>query len=118
LVPVVHLVRKAITYSSGTLSDGPNYRGDLEGCVVTANDADIERQAYEIAWYEFSALGELTPDEKISGPNKLRWFIHVLAEVGERDPLKIAKAAMGMLRESEQILRSKARTTSVLVRSA
>lgn len=43
---------------------------------------------------------------------------HVLAEVGERDPLKIAKSAMGMLREYEQILRSKARTASVPVRSA
>lgn len=86
---------------------------------MTANEMDayIERRAYEIAWYEFSALRELTPDEKVSGPNKLRWFIHVLAEVGERDPLKIAKSAMGMLREYEQILRSKARTASVPLRS-
>ena len=76
-----------------------------------AIDVDIEKRAYEVAWDEFSALRGLTPDEKTSGPNKLRWFIHVLAEVGERDPLKIAKAAMGMLREYEQISRSRARTT-------
>jgi hypothetical protein len=44
---------------------------------VTANEmvVDVERRAYEIAWYEFSSLRGLTPDEKISGPNKLRWFI-------------------------------------------
>ena len=87
---------------------------------MTANqiDIDIERRAYEVAWDEFSALRGLTPDEKTSGPNKLRWFIHVLAEVGERDPRKIAKAAMGMLREYEQILRSKARTTNVPAQNA
>jgi hypothetical protein len=84
---------------------------------VTANemDVDVKRRAYEIAWYEFSGLRGLTPDEKISGPNKLRWFIQVLAEVGERDPRKIAKSAMGMLREYEQTLRSKARATSAPV---
>ena len=45
---------------------------------MTANemDVDVKRRAYEIAWYEFSGLRGLTPDEKISGPNKLRWFIH------------------------------------------
>jgi len=29
------------------------------------------------------------------------------AEVGERDPSKIAKSALGMIREYEQIMRSK-----------
>ena len=81
-------------------------------------DIGIEKRAYEVAWDEFSALRGLTPDEKTSGPNKLRWFIHVLAEVGERDPLKIAKAAMGMLREYEQISRSRARTTNVPAQNA
>lgn len=79
--------------------------------TVNEIDVDIERRAYEVVWYEFSALRGLTPDEKASGPNKLRSFIHVLAEIGERDPLKIGKAAMGMLREYEQISRSRARTT-------
>jgi len=32
-----------------------------------------------------------------------------MVEVGERDPSKIARAAIGMLREYEQILRSQAR---------
>lgn len=86
--------------------------------TVNEIDVDIERRAYEVAWHEFSALRGLTPDEKTSGPNKLRWFIHVLAEIGERDPLKIGKAAMGMLREYEQISRSRARTTNVPAQNA
>jgi hypothetical protein len=71
--------------------------------------ADITRSAYDIAWRDFSALPNLTPDEKASGPRRLYWYIRLMVEVGERDPAKIAKAAMGMLREYEQILRSQAR---------
>ena len=73
--------------------------------------ADIKRSAYEIAWREFCSLPGLTPDEKVGGPNMLHWYIQVMTEVGERDPSKIAKAAIGMMREYEQILRSKARLT-------
>jgi hypothetical protein len=43
------------------------------------------------------------------GPDKLRSYIQVLAEFGERDPSKIAKSALGMMRECEQIGHSKAR---------
>jgi hypothetical protein len=75
--------------------------------------ADISRSAYDIAWQDFCALPNLTPDEKASGPLRLRWYIRIMVEVGERDPAKIAKAAMGMLREYEQILRSQARVESV-----
>jgi hypothetical protein len=72
--------------------------------------ADLHRRAYEIAWHEFSSLCNLmTPDEKRSGPNRLRWYIEVVIETGESDPAKIAKACIGMLREYEQIARSKAR---------
>jgi hypothetical protein len=35
-----------------------------------------------------------------------------MAEAGERDPAKIAKSALGMIREHEQIRRSKARVTA------
>jgi hypothetical protein len=71
--------------------------------------SDIKRSAYEVAWHEFCSLPGLTPDEKASGPNMLRWYIQVMTEVGERDPSKIAKASIGMMREYEQILRSRAR---------
>ena len=73
--------------------------------------ADIRRSSYEAAWREFCSLPGLTPDEKVNGPNMLHWYIQVMIEVGERDPSKIAKAAIGMMREYEQILRSKARLT-------
>jgi hypothetical protein len=32
-----------------------------------------------------------------------------MAEVGERDPSKIAKSALGLMRQDEQIMRSKVR---------
>jgi len=70
---------------------------------------DISRSAYEIAWEEFRSAPAMTPHEKVSGPARLRWYIQVMVEVGERDPSKIARAAIGMLREYEQILRSQAR---------
>ena len=79
---------------------------------MTVNEisaGDIGRSAYEIAWEEFRSAPSMTPDEKVSGPGRLRWYIQVMVEVGERDPAKIARAAIGMLREYEQILRSQAR---------
>lgn len=79
--------------------------------------ADLVRSSYEIAWQEYCSLPGLTPDEKISGPNQLRWYIQGMAEVGERDPSKIAKSALGMIREYEQIRRSKARVASSSVYS-
>jgi hypothetical protein len=71
---------------------------------------DLQREAYAIAWEEFSrTAGSMTPDEQMFGPNRLRWYIQILCEVGERDPAKVASGALGMLREYEQILRSRAR---------
>jgi hypothetical protein len=70
---------------------------------------DIIRTAYAAAWQEYISLPGLTPDEKMNGPKKLRWYINVMADVGECDPKKIAMTALGMLREYEQIARSKAR---------
>jgi hypothetical protein len=64
--------------------------------------ADLRRSAYEIAWREYCSVPGLTPHEKISGPNKLRWYIQVLAEVGERNPSKIAKSAVGMIRDTNK----------------
>jgi hypothetical protein len=79
--------------------------------------ADLVRSSYEIAWQDYCSLPGLTPDEKLSGPNKLRFYIQVMAEVGERNPSKIAKSALGMIREYEQIMRSKARVASAGVYS-
>jgi hypothetical protein len=78
--------------------------------AIAETDAiEIERDAYELAWDEISALPDLTPHEKISAPHYLRRYIHIMIEVGERNPSKIAKASVAMLREYEQVLRSKAR---------
>ena len=73
---------------------------------------DLTRTAYELAWKTFAKLPGLTPDERMNGPDKLRWYIGVLVEIGERDSAKIAQLALGMIREYEQIMRSKARVTS------
>jgi len=73
--------------------------------------ADLVCSSYEIAWQEYSTLPGLTPDEHMFGPDKLRSYIQVMADVGERDPIKIAKSALGMMREYEQVVRSKARVT-------
>src|SRR5262245_31684010 len=82
-------------------------------CAMTPMESgttDLHRRAYEIAWHEFSSLCvSMTPDEKRAGPDRLHWYTEVMIETGERDPLKIAKASVGMLRQHEQIARSKAR---------
>jgi hypothetical protein len=80
--------------------------------VQEAGTTDIKRAAYEIAWQEFSRQQGLTPDEKMSGPDRLRWYIGVVVEIGEQDPTRVAELSLGMIREYEQILRSKARVAS------
>jgi hypothetical protein len=73
--------------------------------------ADIKRAAYEIAWREYCSVPGLTPDETMFGPDKLRSYIQSMADTGELDPSQIAKSAMGMMRQTEQTFRSKARIT-------
>ena len=80
---------------------------------VLENDTEeTVRVAYRIAWQEFILLPDLTPDEKMSGPSKLRHYIQILVLSGERDPKKIASSAMGLIREYEQIARSQARVAN------
>jgi hypothetical protein len=74
--------------------------------------ADLGSLAYEVAWQKYCSLSGLTTDEKLNGPNKLRWYIQATAEAGERDPARIAKSALGMIREYEQIRRSKTRVAA------
>jgi hypothetical protein len=76
--------------------------------------APVARAAYESAWQEFVKLRGLTPDERRRGPNQLRWYIRLMTAVGERDPLKIATSALCMMRQYEQITRSKARVANEL----
>jgi hypothetical protein len=77
--------------------------------VEETGTARTVRTAYEIAWERFICIPGLTPDEKMSGPDKLRAHIRLIVDAGESEPTKIAATAMGLLRQEEQIARSKAR---------
>lgn len=70
--------------------------------------SEITHSAYELAWQEFINFAGLSVDERRTGTNQLRWYILMIA-VGERDPSKIARSALGMTRQYEQITRSKSR---------
>jgi hypothetical protein len=70
--------------------------------------AEITHSAYELAWQEFINFAGLSVDERRTGTKQLRWYILMIA-VGERDPSKIARSALGMTRQYEQITRSKSR---------
>jgi len=82
----------------------------MSAIEVIAGD-DIVRAAYWQAWKEFQSIAQ-TPDERRSGPQRLQEQIRRLVENGARDPEKIAVKALGLLREAEQIARSKARVMS------
>ena len=66
--------------------------------------------AYKSAWRQYRERSHLTPTEKLVGRVQLRECIEILIEAGERDPAKIATTAMGIVREKEQVSRSKMRT--------
>jgi len=83
-----------------------NGRGYLMSGQQTA---EITHSAYEIAWQEFLDVVGLSADERRTGTNQLRSYIRLMIAVGERDPSKIAKLALGMTRQYEQITRSKSR---------
>ena len=74
--------------------------------------AHIVRAAYKVAWESFITIPGLTPDEMMSGPDKLRDHIRLMVDVGESEPIKIANSALGLLRQQEQILRSKAQVAA------
>ena len=77
---------------------------------METTSAELHQNAYKIAWGAFSVASNwMTPDERLFGPKRLHWYIDVLIETGERDPSKIAQTCIGMLREYEQIARSKTR---------
>jgi hypothetical protein len=83
----------------------------MSAIEVTDGD-EIVRAAYWQAWKEFQHFSPQTPDEKRSGPQRLQNEIRRLVESGARDPDQIAEKALGLLREAEQIARSKARVMS------
>jgi hypothetical protein len=72
----------------------------------------IVRAANRIAWRKFNAFPRQTPDEKVSGPAKMREYIKTLVASGERNPEKIAASSIALIREYEQIARSQGSVTS------
>ena len=76
---------------------------------LEASTSELADKAYSIAWREFRKIKTSTPDEITFAPRRLRWYVQIMTVVGERDPKKIATAALGMLRQYEQISRSRAR---------
>ena len=76
---------------------------------IEASTSELADKAYSIAWREFCKIETSTPDEITFAPRRLRWYVQIMTAVGERDPKKIATAALGMLRQYEQISRSRAR---------
>lgn len=75
----------------------------------------IERMSFELAWRDCISLLNLTPEEKQGGAEKLREFIQTVIYSGEGSPHKIAKAALSLLREHEQIQRSRAQLGAVIL---
>jgi hypothetical protein len=79
---------------------------------IETDDISVAKSAYAIAWKSFRTFARLSRDEKESAPKKLREYIDVLVNSGERDAEKVAQSALGLIREHEQIARSFARLLS------
>lgn len=76
---------------------------------VKTDDKAIVEASFAIAWKSFRAFVRLSQNENASAPRKLRQYIDALVVSGQRDSEKIAQSALGLLREYEQIARSRSR---------
>jgi hypothetical protein len=77
--------------------------------TVKNSDSTIAQAAYVIAWRTFNDSKDLTPDERTTGHTRIRNLIKEIVQAGGTDPTAVAEAALGLLRQNEQISRSKAR---------
>lgn len=75
----------------------------------TASTATIAQCAYDIAWKNFVEIRDFTSSESAKGPNQLRLYVNMLVVADQCDPVKIAASALGMVREYDQIARSRER---------
>jgi hypothetical protein len=78
--------------------------------VYESENVIIARAAYELGSRQLQLIEPLTPSEKASCPQKLKQYIEILVACGEQNPEKIAHCAIGLVREYEQIARSRARS--------
>ena len=72
--------------------------------------ADLVCSSYEIAWQEYSTLPGLTPDEHMFGPDKLRSYIQVMADL-ESATRSRSQVCLGNDATIRAIVRSKAGVT-------
>jgi hypothetical protein len=73
---------------------------------VPSNDLDrLAAVAYAMAWPEYS----WTRNFALARPEELRDYIRMMIQTGENDAEKITSLVLGMVRQQEQINRSKAR---------
>ncbi|MBV8793006.1 MAG: hypothetical protein JO205_10695 [Pseudolabrys sp.] len=77
--------------------------------MPTIKQDEIAGAAYAKAWRYVVDNPALTPDERDSAPHILRDHVLRLIAEGSRDPEAIASAAIGHLRQQEQVLQSKGR---------
>jgi hypothetical protein len=70
---------------------------------------DISDEAFALACQNHAAGALLSAEEMAAAPAKIREYIDALVSSGERDPEKIARTAVCLVREYEQISRSVAR---------
>ena len=75
----------------------------------TERHFEIASAAYRKAWHLMSDDTTLTPDERDNAPRLLQDHILRLVNEGESDPAAIAHAAVGHLRQREQVRQSETR---------
>ncbi len=72
----------------------------------TERQFEIASAAYRKAWQQISDNPDLTPDERDNAPRLLQDHILRLVNQGESDVAAIAAAAVGFMRQREQVVQS------------
>ena len=70
--------------------------------------SQIAAAAYQAGWQHLSTT-DMSPDERDHAPRLLHMQVWRLINCGARDASEIAFAALGQLRQDEQLLQSRAR---------
>lgn len=89
----------------------PERKAEFMSAIEVTNGDEIVRAAFWLAWKELQLISQ-TADERRSSAQSLQRYIRVLVDAGEHDTGEIVVKALGLLRQSEQIARSRARVLS------
>jgi hypothetical protein len=82
--------------------------GQMPAIEVIEGD-EVTRAAYWLARQEWMCVPGLSPEERASGPERLLAAIRKIVGDGATDVDSIAAAALGSLRQTDQVARSAAR---------